>query len=541
MSFQRVRLIILMSVLYYATGELSFILLSGENIINLGVFIPEGIALAFALYYGKSIVIGIFIGQLILALTNHIGIEASLGVSSINSMEALIAIYLKNIFSLDIRLRKVKDILILMSMILFILQPFSALGGNLVLYFLDTMPTENFFLSLFSWWFGNIMGQMLVTPFVLLLLQEYKKINIQEFLLYGLAFSLLEYFFELVLVVNNPFLLLSLTLPILVYIIFKKGLVYGLYFNLIVALVSSYAVYLGIGAFQSSTEIDNIINYNLFILAHITIALTAGILLEEKRNYQEHLEDIVAYEVEKNRQQQLFMLQQSRLAQMGEMISMIAHQWRQPLNNLSMINQLLLSKYDKQNLDDATVKYFRDNSKKQIALMSQTIDDFRNFFQSDKTKEYFCINSVLDNMLDMTGAIFKAQKIKIFYDAKYEVQAYGHANEFAQAILNIINNAKDVLLERGLDNKEIYVRLDMIDNNITLCIEDNAGGIEESIMDKIFDPYFSTKKAKNGTGLGLYMSKMIIEEQMGASLRVYNGEKGACFEIMMEGKECVDT
>jgi len=523
--------IILLALLYYTTGELSFLLLFGENLINLGLFLPEGIALAFALYYGKAVVPGVFIGQFILALSNHISVDAALGVSIVNSLEALLAIKLAKKLSLDLRLVHVADVTKLMLMIIFVLQPFSALGGNLILFFLQVDSSYNFFQSLFSWWFGNVMGQMLMTPFVLLLLQEYKKVSLQKFFLYGFVFFALEYFLELIVVINNSFLLLSLTLPLLVYVIFKEGLVYGLFFNLITALVSSYAVYLGIGAFQSSSEIDNVINYNLFILAHITISLTAGILQEEKKEYQRYLEERVVSEIKKNRQQQLFLLQQSRLAQMGEVISMIAHQWRQPLNNLSLINQFLLSKYDKGELDDESVDYFRINSHNQIAMMSQTVDDFQNFFKSDKPKELFCIDDVIRNLIKMTGAIFETHNITLLYKSSSTKKVYGHANEFVQAILNIVNNAKDVIIDREIEKGEITIRLEEERGHLVLRIEDNAGGIDDAILEKIFDPYFSTKQAKNGTGLGLYMSKMIIEEQMGATLRVFNTQKGASFVI----------
>ena len=531
----------LMALLYFVTGELNFELLSGNKIVNIGVFLPEGIALAFALYYGRFILAGIFFGQLLLAYTNSITFEASLGVAMINTLEAYLAIRLAAIFGLDIRLLRLRDIMILMGMILFILQPLSAIGSNFILLFYHQLESETIVSTIFSWWFGNVMGQMLITPFVLLLLQKYNEFDLQEFLLYGFAFFLFDYFLELIVVITNPFLLLSFTLPIVVYIIFKKDLIYGLFFNVIAALVSSYAVYKGIGAFQASTTVDNIINYNLFILAHVTISLTAGILLAEKRDYEKHLEDTVTKELKKNRQQQLFMLQQSRLAQMGEMISMIAHQWRQPLNNLSMINQTLLKQYDTNRLDDKAIEYFRVNSHKQIILMSQTVDDFRNFFRSDKSKENFSVHTVIENILEITKAIFQSYEIKIVYEKpKNELEVYGHANEFSQVILNIINNAKDALLEKDIPYKEISLIVKRKDNMIVVIVEDNAGGIEESIQENIFDPYFSTKKAKNGTGLGLYMSKMIIEEQMGGRLEVHNTQKGACFVISLRVKEGFD-
>jgi len=524
---------LLLALLYYTTGELSFLLLTSDNIINLGVFIPEGIALAFALYYGFGILGGILIGQFFLALVNHISPEAAIAVALVNTLEAYSAILIARYFSLDIRLKEFRDIAVLMGMILFVLQPLSAFGGNMILLFFQESK-EGFFWGFFSWWFGNIMGQMLFTPFVLLLLQEYKQLSLREFALYGLFFALAEYLLELVLVIENSFLLLSLTLPIVVFVTFKKGLLFGLYLNVVAAFISSYAVYKGIGAFQASSMVDNIINYNLYILAHITIVLTVGILVQEKRYYQKHLEDLVNSEVEKNRQQQLFMLQQSRLAQMGEMISMIAHQWRQPLNNLSLINQFLINRYKKGSLDDEALSYFKKRSHGQIALMSQTIDDFRNFFQSDKNREHFCVKSVVERLLDITDAVFRHYKIDIVCSCRSKANLYGHSNEFSQALLNIINNAKDALIEREIHDKKIYINLFEKGNRLFLEIEDNAGGVDESLKEKIFDPYFSTKRARNGTGLGLYMSKMIIEEKMGASLDMYNSDKGACFVITIE-------
>jgi signal transduction histidine kinase len=535
---QRLKLILLTALLYYVGGEISFALLLGHSIVNIGVFIPEGIALAFALYYGRVVLAGIFIGQFFLAYFKGVTLESALIIAFANMLEAYLAIYLKKYLRLDIGLNHFRDIFILMAMILFLLQPLSALMGNMALYIFDTSPKVQFLSNLFSWWFGNVMGQMLITPALLLFLQEFKKIDLKEFLLYGVLFFSITYFLELVLVITNPFLLLSLTLPWVIYAIFKKGLVYGLFFNVIIALVSSYTVYLGIGAFQAHTVINNVINYNLFVLVHITIALTVGILNKQKKAYEEHLEEMVAREVEKNRQQQLLMMHQSRLAQMGEMISMIAHQWRQPLNNLSMINQLLVNKYKNKRLDDAAVDYFYTHSKQQIEYMSATIDDFRNFFQKERPKENFFPTKTIEKLLELTAPEYNKEGIKVILDVRYNHSVYGYENEFAQAFLNLLNNAKDALRERKVSPKTIWICFRITDEKkLEISVEDNAGGINAAILEKIFEPYFSTKKSKNGTGLGLYMSKMIFEEQMHASLEVSNTKKGARFRVLFDADE----
>ena len=233
------------------------------------------------------------------------------------------------------------------------------------------------------------------------------------------------------------------------------------------------------------------------------------------------------------------MIQQSRLAQMGEMIAMIAHQWRQPLNNLSLANQLLISKYDKNRLDDKAINYFRKNSKKQIELMSVTIDVFRNFFKSEKIKQRFCVNDTIKAILEMTEAIFMTNGIKINFRAQGAFYTFGYPNELGHAILNIINNAKDALMQRDREDKNIDIAIQELGDEVLICIEDNAGGIKGEIIGRIFDPYFSTKSSKNGTGLGLYMTKMIIEKKMDAKIIVANKKDGACFKIYLKRDDAI--
>ncbi len=256
--------------------------------------------------------------------------------------------------------------------------------------------------------------------------------------------------------------------------------------------------------------------------------------LEQKLSeINKNLEKRVEREIEKNRHQQLLMLQQSRLAQMGEMISMIAHQWRQPLNNLSLMIQLFLHKHNKNKLDESSVKYFTNNSKKQIDLMSETIDDFRDFFKPDKERVDFCINDVVIEIYKMTEPLFVKNKILVKHEADDKIYFYGFANEFGQALINILNNAKDALIENNIVDKIIIVKIEDNDDEILITITDNAGGIPNDIIDKVFDPYFSTKEGKNGTGLGLYMTKLIIQEHLGGKISVANRTDGAEFKITL--------
>ncbi len=248
---------------------------------------------------------------------------------------------------------------------------------------------------------------------------------------------------------------------------------------------------------------------------------------------QKALEKQMHIELEKNRQQEMFMLQQNRQAQMGEMLSMIAHQWRQPLNTLTLINQMLVLRYNMHKLDDNAVKEFDTKSKTLIRQMSQTIDDFKRFFRPDKEQSRFSVNHAITHAVSIVEPVLHDHDITLQLDTETGLEAVGYPNEFGQAVINIIGNAKDVLIERKTKDRLIRIILAEHRRRISVQICDNGGGIPAEIMPKIFDPYFSTKDEKNGTGLGLYMCKIIIEEHMKGTLRAYNHADGCCFVISL--------
>ena len=234
--------------------------------------------------------------------------------------------------------------------------------------------------------------------------------------------------------------------------------------------------------------------------------------------------------LEEAKKKEKALLHQSRLAQMGEMISMIAHQWRQPLCEISGIFMEMetAAKFDK-----ADKNFIQNEAKKGdkiISYMSKTIDDFRDFFKPVKTKEIFSLKYACEEAMSLASASLSSKDIKLELYVKKDMQVNGYASEFAQVILNLILNAKDVLIQRDIIDPEILIKIDMDNVKVNISVSDNAGGIEKEILEKVFEPYFSTKK-RVGTGLGLYMSKMIIEEKMGGKLFVENGEKGAIFCI----------
>jgi len=239
------------------------------------------------------------------------------------------------------------------------------------------------------------------------------------------------------------------------------------------------------------------------------------------------LEIKIKESVEKNRQKDQQMLHQAKLAQMGEMISMIAHQWRQPLNAITLTTSNLKFK---STIDDFNSQLFKEELERiedYAQHLSKTIDDFRTFFKDNKTKEKTTFKQLVDSTLEIIKVAIENKNIKIITNFKNDNEFETYPNELKQVILNIIKNAEDIILEKEIKDGKIEINTD--DNILT--IKDNAGGIPEDIIDKIFDPYFSTKKEKDGTGLGLYMSKTIIEEHCGGKLSVSNDEDGAVFKI----------
>ncbi len=282
--------------------------------------------------------------------------------------------------------------------------------------------------------------------------------------------------------------------------------------------------------FYQQVELNDGKNYELIINNDerlYTLAKNKPITLHNK-----DLNILTMIDITELKTKDKHLMQQNRLAQMGEMISMIAHQWRQPLNTLSMINNNLLLKYRLKRLTDTIMKQFQEESHKQLVQMSNTINDFRNFFKPNKDLELLNMTDVINKTLDLFRAIAQSYDIKIILDIKKDITIQGYPNELGQAIINILNNAKDALIENNIENKFIKIVLYQVQNSAVVSIEDNAGGINEKYIKKIFDPYFSTKDEKNGTGLGLYMTKMIVQDHMQGDIQVKNKADGVMFKLI---------
>ena len=268
----------------------------------------------------------------------------------------------------------------------------------------------------------------------------------------------------------------------------------------------------------------------------------AGLVLQERlfdhmgeKIYNIKLQDEVDKQLEKRLENEYLLMQQSKLATMGEMIGHIAHQWRQPLAQLGGIFMNLDAAYAHEDLSPDYLEKRVEKGNELIKYMSQTIDDFRHFFEPNEVEKHFNVEEYIQSAINIIEASLTYSHIELkVINLAEPVFVKGYASEFSQVILNLLDNAKDVLIEREIKEPKIVIETKLINNTIRISIKDNAGGIDESIIDKIFDIYFSTKRTKGGSGLGLYMSKLIIERKQLGELTVSNVGDGAVFCIVLK-------
>ncbi|MBF0592909.1 MAG: PAS domain-containing protein [Nitrospirae bacterium] len=261
---------------------------------------------------------------------------------------------------------------------------------------------------------------------------------------------------------------------------------------------------------------------------------------EDIRNLNKILEQKLKEETSLREQKEQLLIQQSKLAEMGDMIGAIAHQWKQPLTSISLIANEIEDAYE---YGEMTGEYMKDCVIKildQTKFMSKTIEDFRNFMKPSKVMSDFDIKEVIDDVLFMFEAMLRKSNVDVLFEKDISSERYittGYPNEFKHVVLNLINNSRDAICsirEKNLLSKDIRgkitLNLSSKDDKILLTISDNGGGVPYEIISKIFDPYFTTKPDEKGTGIGLYISKKIIENING-SLACKNVEDGAEFTI----------
>ncbi|WP_419766331.1 MAG: response regulator [Arcobacter sp.] len=268
-------------------------------------------------------------------------------------------------------------------------------------------------------------------------------------------------------------------------------------------------------------------------------AVESKVLKEKLIEKNEKLE----IEIQKNEEKQQIIENQSRFAAMGEMIGMIAHQWRQPLSSIGTASynlkyKLASGKYDLETKEgrEEQKSFFStklDEIEFYVQSLTTTIDDFRNFFKTDKVFVNTTIENPINNTLKMVQKDLEGNNIGLIVNLNSKNKIDIYENEIVHVLINILKNAQDKHLEKKTQDAKIEIKTQDLDNGIKIEIYDNGGGIEEEYIDKIFEPYFSTKEEKNGTGIGLYMSKIIIENHHDGKLFATNTKDGIFFSIIL--------
>jgi PAS domain S-box-containing protein len=241
-------------------------------------------------------------------------------------------------------------------------------------------------------------------------------------------------------------------------------------------------------------------------------------------------------DITKFKEQEQMLAQQSKSTALGEMIGNIAHQWRQPLNTLSLYISNLILDYELGELTDKKIEEFQKNTTKLIQGMSQTINDFTEFLKPDKEKKEFSLIEAINETLEFIEASYKVNNIKIEKNIKKDIKLFGIKSELEQVFLNILNNSKDAFKERNIKIRKVTITAEETKDKIIIAFKDNAGGVDEKIINRLTEPYFSTKFANQGTGLGLYMSEMVIKNSFNGQLILKNINDGLETKLILEKK-----
>ncbi|MDH5465770.1 MAG: HAMP domain-containing histidine kinase, partial [Thiovulaceae bacterium] len=270
----------------------------------------------------------------------------------------------------------------------------------------------------------------------------------------------------------------------------------------------------------------------------VSIILQNHLMESHALELEEQLEKVIL----EKQEQETMLIQQSKLAETGEMISMIAHQWRQPLSTISSVVATFKAKIEldiygegpdfKEKIVDDLYEAFA-KIEQSASFLSNTINDFRNFYRPDNAPREFNILKAIDTILDMTVAPNSSFVLKREYNSEDDHSVTTFEGELQQVVINIVNNAKDIFEEKGILNGRIVLKVEKDLQHFIITITDNGGGIPADVMDNIFLPYFSTKDKKNGTGIGLHMTKTIVENHMNGTIKVDNDMimGGARFKI----------
>jgi len=277
------------------------------------------------------------------------------------------------------------------------------------------------------------------------------------------------------------------------------------------------------------TKLDAIFRNVMLVLLAILLFILYH--YRNSRKLNQKLQENLAIQIHDIRQKDKIIFHQNKLTSMGEMIQNIAHQWRQPLAQINSAIGVIDNRLYQNSVCDKIIEEKLIEIEKMTHYMSQTIDDFYGFLDENKQKESFNLYETIQKAIDITKGSLESCQIDIRLHLDKNITLVGYPNELLHIFVVLLSNAKDIIQMRQIANPIITVLLKRIDNFFEIYLCDNGGGIDSSIEEKIFEPYFSTKGKQQGRGLGLYISKMIMQESFGGDIRLQNSLKGACFII----------
>lgn len=558
-------------MIFFLLGSIGHLMAIPPGIATL-VWPASGFALAMVFIFGREAWVGIFLGAFFVTiepvvntdLTSFslpvllLGISVGMGclLQSIFGAWLIQRILGKNIL-------KSANTFMLFSLSIPFVCFLSSSIGTVSLYTTGFITVESFLRTWTVWWLGDTIGILLITPFLLLLIAGKTGIKVTVphialylFLIFSTLFSFGFFFPEIL----ADHVIIFLSWPVLLIFALKYEPIHTTFAMLIVSVIAITLTYHRMGLFHADDLNNSLFLLQIYLIVTAVTSMTIATLSTQQRRSESKLmtENQERVETERNlvklresleakvqeRTQELQeelvrsqekdnrLLHQSHLAQMGEMISMIAHQWRQPLSSISAIAGTLSIDVM---MDEYKKEFFQERLDS-IAELSQhlsiTIDDFRNFFKTDKEIEEGTLMEVVESSLQIIEPTLTSKSITVKLEVESTpIKVHTYINEVKQVVLNILKNSEDIMQEQENQDGKIWIKCYTGEGCVFLSIEDNAGGVPEGIIEKIFDPYFSTKTKKDGTGLGLYMSKVIIEEHCKGMLSITNTQHGAKFTI----------
>jgi len=391
----------ILALVYFVSGKLSFMIAGNDLVVTIVYFASEGFALAAVLIFGRKLWLGIFFGQLILALSTNMHFYPAILISAVNSIEALIAVSLFNYFGLDKSLKHLRDVIGLLLLIVLVLQPFSSILGNFILLVFDVSNSSSFYKNVFSWWFGNAIGQILFTPFLLLLYAHGKDLSLRDVTLTVCFFLVLNYLILVLFPIKSLPILLCLTMPIVVLIAAFRNITTAYIATIIIAIIALYATFKGTGVFQHHSNIDNIIDLNFYILSHILLVLIIGTLFDEKRVVEEKLKSMALYDnLTGLANRNLLKEHMQHIVSLGHLYQTRSAVCFFDIDGFKQVNDTYGHNFGDEVLKQ-TVKRIQNNIRADDLLLRLGGDEFLLIFVDIKTNE--ALNSILKKILVVTN------------------------------------------------------------------------------------------------------------------------------------------